>query len=79
MKQTKMLEEFKKFLVLFTKLPHTVVGLTVIIFCKVLTEFGSSSTLVDSMLEQIAYLVSKSKIPAFIYFFIFFFGTRRKR
>ncbi|XP_063368870.1 protein I'm not dead yet-like [Cydia amplana] len=56
LKRSGMTAEFGKFLQLMHNWPSPVVALAVILFCKVLTEFGSNSCVVYAMLPEIASL-----------------------
>ncbi|KAJ0173296.1 hypothetical protein K1T71_011472 [Dendrolimus kikuchii] len=54
LKDSSMTDEFGKFLTLFKSWPSSAIILVIIIFCKILTEFASNSTVVYCMLPSIA-------------------------
>ncbi|XP_052738877.1 protein I'm not dead yet-like [Bicyclus anynana] len=65
LEDTKMTEEFEKFLSLFSGCHVLVQACVVIVFCKLLTEFASNATVARCMLAHIANVGIKSKVNPF--------------
>ncbi|XP_064074430.1 protein I'm not dead yet-like [Vanessa tameamea] len=62
MRESKMTDEFEKFLLLFTNLPAPVLALIVIVFSKVMTEFGSNASVIYCLLIHIVKVSVKAEV-----------------
>ncbi|XP_050353244.1 protein I'm not dead yet-like isoform X2 [Nymphalis io] len=62
MRESKMTDEFEKFLLLFTNLPVPVMALAIVVFCKFMTEFGSNASVIYCLLIHIARVSVKTKV-----------------
>ncbi|XP_045453931.1 protein I'm not dead yet-like [Melitaea cinxia] len=62
MKESKMSDEFEKFLMMFSNTSAPVLAFVVIAFCKIMTEFGSNASVMCCLLTHVARVSVSAKV-----------------